>query len=681
MSLIVATSRIDENTLPQSNKESSNFKNFFRSPIEIEADSEIAVQSVKIQRSGNITYERDDFFCHYFGTDPLLFNTFDEQPNLSRTIRIPEGDYALADYERIIKTRLNKQYDDPRTFGGYNVGIQTDASGEEQGLEIVCTDKGPATANVFASLVAVDTFNIANFGSFYKATPEILKSSEFTWTAGSGKFQSDEDNTTLNNGRSIGILTGFPFGLNKGEFTADLTGASAAPFIIGLTRPQIQIETYENFRDAQTITERFLNIKELDVHTGANKYTDTDIRTYDGTGEINGPYEMYDYCFILDENDEITIAQRCGDETQQVSYLQELDYWNNAYPSRPGAAKLTKAQFYATWDGVQFVGVGDEVELYFKQKGKAVYDKVLSSTYDSASPGSCFSPISTCQYALYPQLNVGKGLITITNYDSSNTAGQYLYPTFTEGATGSYKAGNDAFSNEAFYYLPHGDMTRTGGKEDPWVDISDTLCSNAVETLTLRADFSEQKKFIEETDGNYLFAGLNSANGVDYKHLFTMGPFSEGDRFDTLVGETQQYPNTAGRLGFPDRSFIISNNTDGYVSGDDTLAVTFKSVDSLTKTTTSSFIRLPNLTHKSFNGAQSGLSKIVYQLPQFSNDGRQFGSLYFEANEKTYVKLNNTAPMILNMLQVQIVDSQERETTSLTGETQVVFHVRKHNCD
>jgi len=170
---------------------------------------------------------------------------------------------------------------------------------------------------------------------------------------------------------------------------------------------------------------------------------------------------------------------------------------------------------------------------------------------------------------------------------------------------------------------------------------------------------------------------LNAAKGVDYVHLFTMSKFIVPDRFDTLV-KSQLFPNMAGRLGFPDRAFIISNNTDGYVTGDNTLTIKFTSTSELKKTSTSSFIRIPNLTHKSFNGAQSGLSKIIYQLPQFSNDGRQFGPLYFEANEKTYVKLNNTAPMILNHLQIQIVDSQERELNSLIGDTQIVFHVRKH---
>ena len=245
-------------------------------------------------------------------------------------------------------------------------------------------------------------------------------------------------------------------------------------------------------------------------------------------------------------------------------------------------------------------------------------------------------------------------------------------------ATTGYVAGNDMFSNEGFFYLPRGNMS--GTLEQPWVSVSDTLVSNSIDQPIFVCDSSEQKKPIQDTDGNYLFALLNSANGVDFTHLFTINKFITPDRYDTILS-TQEFPNMGGRLGFADRAFIISNDTDGYVTGDDSLTITFKSTGELKKTSTSSFIRIPNLTHKTFNGAQSGLSKILYQLPQFSNDGRQFGPLYFEANEKTYVKLHNTTPMILNMLQVQIVDSQEKELNSLTGDTQIVFHVRKHKCD
>ena len=70
MSLIVATSKLNENTNPINSEKPSSFTNFFRSPIVIKPNSEIAVESVKLDRSGNITIGPLDFFCHYCGTDP-----------------------------------------------------------------------------------------------------------------------------------------------------------------------------------------------------------------------------------------------------------------------------------------------------------------------------------------------------------------------------------------------------------------------------------------------------------------------------------------------------------------------------------------------------------------------------------------------------------------------------------
>ena len=669
MSLIVATSRIDENTLPQASEKPSNFKNFFRSPIEIEADSEIAVQSVKVQRTGNITIEEDDFFCHYFGTDPRDYTDYNELTSFSRTIKIPRGTYSLSGYEKQVQDALNRQYDDPRTFGGYGVDIHTNASGVELGLDIQCVDKGNAAGNDFhASLGSTPTYNIANPYSYW-TDDEIEKSSKFTYTSATGIFLSTERSTTLNNSESIGMLTGFPFGLNGGEFIVETAVAMATtdPFTIGLSRPQIQIESDTNATLAQTETERHSGISQLDDFTYPEHMNSTDWMTYNDQGGITGTWEMYDYVFAVDDEDEITIAQRVWNEDQEVSQMQEIDYWNNAYTNSPGTAKLTKAQFVATWDGIQFLGVGDEVELYFKEKGKANFDKVVSSTFASGAPGTCFSPIGSTSYALYPQINVGDGSVHITKFDSSNTLNQYKFPVFTVGATGGYLAGDDAFSNEGFYGL----------SAEPYVlGTGRTLCSNTVQPFVFSADSSVQKLPLDELDGNYLFALSNSGKGVDYTHLFTMNKFTVPERLDTLLA-SQEYPNMSGKLGFVDRAFIISNNTDGYVVGNDTLTIIFTSTGELQKTATGSFIRIPNLTHKTFNGAQSGISKIIYQLPQFANDGRQFGALYFEASEKTYVKLHNTAPMILNMLQVQIVDAQERELNSLTGDTQVVFHVRK----
>ena len=70
------------------------------------------------------------------------------------------------------------------------------------------------------------------------------------------------------------------------------------------------------------------------------------------------------------------------------------------------------------------------------------------------------------------------------------------------------------------------------------------------------------------------------------------------------------------------------------------------------------------------------MSKIIYQVPQFSNDGRQYGPLYFAPGEKTYIDLNNPNEIILNSLFIQLVGVDEKEINSLTGTTQVVLHIR-----
>ena len=82
MSLIIATSRLNEDELQSTNQRPSNFQNFFRSPIEIEPDSEIAVDSVKIQRTGNITIGAKSFFGHYYGLNPDALDPGDEYNDL-----------------------------------------------------------------------------------------------------------------------------------------------------------------------------------------------------------------------------------------------------------------------------------------------------------------------------------------------------------------------------------------------------------------------------------------------------------------------------------------------------------------------------------------------------------------------------------------------------------------------
>ena len=89
------------------------------------------------------------------------------------------------------------------------------------------------------------------------------------------------------------------------------------------------------------------------------------------------------------------------------------------------------------------------------------------------------------------------------------------------------------------------------------------------------------------------------------------------------------------------------------------------------------FIRVKNLTHQTFNMANKSFSKILYCIPRFDNTGSDVGNLFFESNEKTYVKLNNTTTINVNSLDIDIVSADERIAVNYVGSTVVIFHIRQ----
>jgi len=673
MSLILATSRLNENSEPIDSERPANFTNFFRSPIEIEPNSEIAVESVKLERTGNITVGNRDFFTHYFGTDPDELEEDKEYNQLlsfARTIRLQRGTYNIRQYAQHVQDRLNTQYAHPNIFGGHQVSIHTNASGVELGLDMKYIDKGPATVDVSASLVAKPVFNIRNPWDFYH-NGSVFPSDKFTYTKATGLFsRTGAAADSLTNSSSVAILTGRPFGLNTGEYIVkDLGNCSTKPWIIGLSRPQIQYETYES-----EIGDRS-GIENIDSDTQPYVNHDLFPLLADGSESMDSQtgYEVFDYAVSLTEDDKIAIYHRVYNDDWETSVHQEISYWTavgGSVTADPNA-QLTKAQFYASYDGFKMEGVGDNINIYFKLKGKTQYDQIIGANLDTTTDSSP-NPIRDTNYALYPMIHLGNGSCTLDTFDSNYTGVtptiDYKYPTYTSGAAGGYMAGSDMFSNESVYSV--------AGAADGRVQIPNDrdLASSDAEEVVSMVDSSDRVSKFPGTAPR-AFQGLNSASGVNNKHILTISTINYDNNYFTIV-KSQEFPNLAARLGFEDRGDIASTHEE-YADGDDTLTVTFTSTGEMLKTGISSFIRLPGLTHKSFNGGQSGLSKILYQVPQFSNDGRQFGPLFFSPGEKTYVSLNNPGKTLLNSLQVQIVDSQEKELNSLTGTTQVVFHIRK----
>ena len=89
------------------------------------------------------------------------------------------------------------------------------------------------------------------------------------------------------------------------------------------------------------------------------------------------------------------------------------------------------------------------------------------------------------------------------------------------------------------------------------------------------------------------------------------------------------------------------------------------------------FIRLKNMTFESANFSNSAMSKILYHVPTFDNSGNDVGSLHLEPTQMVYLDLNNTYPINLSTVEIDFVYNNEQLATGLEGKSVVVLHIRQ----
>jgi len=241
----------------------------------------------------------------------------------------------------------------------------------------------------------------------------------------------------------------------------------------------------------------------------------------------------------------------------------------------------------------------------------------------------------------------------------------------------------------------------TGGEQLPCPIQFDVLSRPYANDQTIICDTKRPYRlWIESPTTPYVFDGLTTIpEGIDYEHALVIGGVGTSKPASDKIGKTGNNVNSnymegkystkegvgqanlGPQLGFGELSYLVQSEWDGttpdYVNPVNNLQVIFAGPSALKFKSSPCFVRLPRLTIQSFNGAKSSVSKIIYQVPKFSNEGRQLGELYFAPGEKTYIRLENTEPFLLNNLDVQLVDVGEQVVEDLTGSTIVVFHVRK----
>ena len=150
-----------------------------------------------------------------------------------------------------------------------------------------------------------------------------------------------------------------------------------------------------------------------------------------------------------------------------------------------------------------------------------------------------------------------------------------------------------------------------------------------------------------------------------------------------LVGGLDIYSHSVGAnmsddLGFYGREYLDASN--GVISS---RKITYTSDTTPDKNESLSlFVRLDNLGNKTFNAHTHQPSKIIYHFPKFDTNGRTNGyGLYYEANQRNYVRLNNSEPMNVNELALSLCNVDEQLATDITGQTIICLDFRKHDCN
>tara|TARA_R110000796_G_scaffold42198_3_gene104458 strand:+ start:174 stop:2381 length:2208 start_codon:yes stop_codon:yes gene_type:complete len=735
MSLIVASSSQEqyggvEGTRTQTIRgieAPSSFQNYFTSPIKIPVNAEIAVESVKIRRDALVDIESQTMMYKYFGKLQTtgIAGTGYHQSRLDMPIAIRPnpGVYNTEDWFSEVADKLNISYGHPEIFSKYDCVSDTDATGKIIGSKIECEQRGDGSGTDIVGgkgAVTGDTM----LGDYFK-TPWNITNSD--WVAGTNWTVANQNANKADDGKKITraiantaggmdkaccmIGNGCPIALVGGVFNTFVEDAEEG-WRVGLSRPQM-----EYLRDSTktSVTHRRQNLLPgtADFSVTGEYVTSAEYRkTNDGRNQL----DYYDY-MVENNGTDIRIYQlsvrdydvQVGgvvDLTKQSLVQSEVKYYGNTESAT--TVPYTVSTFGASFDGVEFRTNGDELSLWFTNAGTPANDTQIVGNYDG-SPGSnesargtkrwqSFLPLTECKNALYPKLMIKEltDSLTITEYTShwshnsarvavapaiSQAEPVFRYPTY-DAATTTFTTGDDFYTNNR---VPR---HQAGAGGDPnTATIRDTKNRPFCLSQTLACD-TRERLIVDQTFGsgdiNYYDGVLEDDEGVAKDHAFIIGMINPSSKNYYLEGKyaTGDFAGQAKMnrsIGYPNRSFI--SQPQGVAQGYATTAldgrqVIFTSPSAPDYRVHSAFVRISNMPIQSYNGAKTSVSKMLYHLPRFTNDGREYGDLFFAPGEKTYVKLHNATPEILNNIQVQIVDVNERPVTDISGNTIVVFHLK-----
>lgn len=302
---------------------------------------------------------------------------------------------------------------------------------------------------------------------------------------------------------------------------------------------------------------------------------------------------------------------------------------------------------------VRFFAEGSQIGIKLEStaaSGSNVYDLIVYSNLYSQK--SLLKPVNHNCESLYP-------LLCMNNGGSGGAAHELSIHKF-DGNNASCP-NNDFLSDDERH---NGFYDRTYGSDQSTTQVSQQLDMNR-----------EYNNYTPSVIGNlvsplrpYPGMGADPFPFTDIVHRWSVLPNEVYGGYQSMYVSKA---NMSHLLGFPNMPTINAWAAD---ADGDQFVVSFTPPDVLPSR--SIFVRLENFGNESINAFQGLKSKIIAHLPRFDGTN-SVGPLYLEPNNLVYVDLKNPAPLKINSFDISLCYADETYATALQGTTIVCLHLRE----
>ena len=612
MSLIITsnTALADEASTSVGLNAPSSYVNNLQGALRIPENAEIAVQSVKLSKTGNLTIPASGLaFGFYFGRN---FEEEQSDMNISTSLMVPEfvgPPGEILNVEQIANESsktFNKVLWHPNLLENASATINPGAS---------CIVKRNAS-NDFVGF----EFGATNSSSGQnQATnkPTTFINTEFGSTVVPTFIGDVLTNPATSTTSQSFIGTTFPLSLAGGSFSCSLGNSSLGEWSVGLSRCSRTTDYLGNPSDLTTPS------KFEYVGGGGFQFYDYVVRAEpQGTNFVIKAY----HCIADNDEDKLIMAQ--------------INYGTPIFGP-------TETIHEVIWEVK-----GERVACFLKRtNGTSI------TLLDGITAGKLAKPVNMMTRFLFPKvsLEVDKN-VKIIGFTGVNVI-NFVYGDATSNATSP----DDWLYQDYYSYLRNNGTTAIAPSGDPIAEQYELYNVN-----NIAGGFADQIGLSAGGLINYPLGGINLCFEDNYG--LSDNP---ADPNNPAIGFV-----LSGNLNSAEVYGFEGNGTPNPPALTTPLLWTSSDIPVL-KNTNSLFIRLKNMTFDSANFSVANMSKILYHIPAFSNNGESTGSLFFEPSERVYLKLNNPREFEMTTIEVDIVNSNETISRDLLGKTVVVFHIRQ----